>query len=484
MYRFQICFTVCLSIASISTTLADEPSPVAANADSGDLAAVATADKTSAAGQKPDSIEADPKAQPEKEGSAKEADESSKEVKENDDQKSPKKSAEAAKRDSSKDSSGDKLKSENKKLKQVREGVQIREGVYVSAPSADKSFRLLGEFAGEISGSDSSDQPPRTIGLQLRPVSGTDFDAMILEGGLPGVGATFIDPGDGAQPIGDRKPTPMRLVGRRNGDVLVLSGGPFAIFVDPGGCTLIDPSGKNIGRLDRVVRTSPSLAARPPKGAIVLFGMPGEGAKNADGKKNDHLVGATVTEDGLLEEGFTIKPMIQDFDLHVEFRLPYMPRADGQKRGNSGIYIHSRYECQVLDSFAKVSEFSDLGAIYRFKAPRINMALPPLSWQTYDIRFTAARFNSDGSKFSDARLTSWVNGVKVQDDVSLPSQTGHGKLEEPILLPTHIQDHGDPVRYRNLWIIDRGLVQATFPVTGGEQSKTVSDSGKADDRRK
>ena len=259
---------------------------------------------------------------------------------------------------------------------------------------------------------------------------------------------------------------PMRLVGRRSDDMLVLSGGPFAIFVDPQGCTLISSTGEKLGRLDRVQRTSPTMWSAPPEGSIVLF----------DGTNTQHLENAVVGENGLLSEGFTIKPMIQDFDLHVEFRLPYMPGFDDQKRGNSGIYIHSRYECQVLDSFAQEPKFNHLGSLYRFKAPDVNMAFPPLSWQTYDIRFTSPRYNADGSKFSDARVTSWVNGVKVQDDVSLSSPTGNGKDEEPLQLPIHFQNHNDPIRFRNLWMVDRGLVQADFPVEGTGEPAATEDS--------
>ena len=163
-------------------------------------------------------------------------------------------------------------------------------------------------------------------------------------------------------------------------------------------------------------------------------------------------------------EGADVKPMFQDFNLHVEFRLPYMPQADGQARGNSGLYLQSRYECQVLDSFATEPVYDGLGALYKFKVPDLNMAFPPLSWQTYDVHFTAPRWAADGTKIRDAHITSWVNGVKVQDNVALPNKTGAGRPEEPILLPIRLQNHGDPVRYRNIWIIDRGLASGEFPI--------------------
>ena len=325
-------------------------------------------------------------------------------------------------------------------------------------PENDTSYWLLGEFVGEVkeSGDDNPDRKGNRMGLQLRPIGETDFDAQMFDGGLPGEGESFADEPN-QDPVGTPR-TPMRLVGRRSGKLLVLSGGPFAIFVDAAGCTLIDPAGKQLGRLERVSRASASLGASPPPGAIVLYGN--------DGGDTSNLVNAKVAADGSIKQGFSIKPMVQDFDLHVEFRTPYMPEMQDQKRGNSGIYIHGRYEMQILDSFAQAPKYNHLGSIYKAKAPDTNMALPPLSWQTYDIQFTAARYNADGSKYADARVTSWVNGVKVQDDVTLASFTGHGKPEEPLLLPIHLQDHGDEVRFRNLWIVDRGLVSVDFPVKG------------------
>ena len=88
----------------------------------------------------------------------------------------------------------------------------------------------------------------------------------------------------------------------------------------------------------------------------------------------------------------------------------------------------------------------------------------PLTWQTYDVRFTAPRWAADGSKLRNAFVTSWVNGIKVQDNVELPNKTGAGKAEAPVLLPIRFQDHGDPVRFRNAWVVDRGIMSVTFPV--------------------
>ena len=144
-------------------------------------------------------------------------------------------------------------------------------------------------------------------------------------------------------------------------------------------------------------------------------------------------------------------------------------------------------ECQVLDSFALIPKIDGLGALYRFRPPAINMCFPPLVWQTYDVQFTAPRWNADGTKARNATITSWVNGVKVQDNVSLPNKTGAGKIEEPLLLPTRFQNHGDPVRFRNIWVVDRGLATGEFPQTPTKeqvQSAIKSEQLKRKERAK
>lgn len=327
---------------------------------------------------------------------------------------------------------------------------------YTQPPENDLNFQLMGEFVGRIRVSEDQDTAKQqgnkrrrqTVALQIRPVAGNQFHARAYFGGLPG---------ETKQPSED-----MFLIGLRSGDnKLVLSGGPWAIFVDPDGCNLVASDGGRLGRLDRVERISPTLGAEPPEGAVVIF----------DGSGTEQFTEGEMTDNGLLTEGAQIKPMFQDFNLHVEFRLPYMPQADGQSRGNSGLYLQSRYECQVLDSFGTETMFNGLGALYRMQSPERNMAFPPLVWQTYDIHFTAPRWASDGTKVRDAHVTSWVNGVKVQDNVALPSKTGAGQAEAPSLLPIKIQDHGDPVRFRNIWIIDRGLTQTKFPVMATKEQR-------------
>ena len=307
---------------------------------------------------------------------------------------------------------------------------------YTSPPPKDMSFPLMGEFMGLVTSDDGKKQ---VVGLQIRSIGNDQFDAVAYYGGLPG------------QP--KFSPEPIQMIGKRSGEFVVLSGGPWAIFVENNQCRVVDVKGKLRGQLKRVKRRSPTMHSPAPEGAVVLF----------DGTGTDQFTTAEMTDDDLLMEGADVKPMFQDFNLHVEFRLPYMPYADGQQRGNSGLYLQSRYECQVLDSFALIPKIDGLGALYRFRPPAINMCFPPLVWQTYDVQFTAPRWNADGTKARNATITSWVNGVKVQDNVSLPNKTGAGKIEEPLLLPTRFQNHGDPVRFRNIWVVDRGLASGEFP---------------------
>jgi hypothetical protein len=142
--------------------------------------------------------------------------------------------------------------------------------------------------------------------------------------------------------------------------------------------------------------------------------------------------------------------------------------------------LQSRYECQILDSFALDPLFNGLGSLYRFRAPELNMSFPPLVWQTYDVQFTAPRWSSDGSKLRDAHITSWINGVKVQDDIPLPDKTGAGKQEEPLLLTTRFQDHGDPVRFRNIWLVDRGLASGEFPILATQEEREAAAKAEQD----
>ena len=205
------------------------------------------------------------------------------------------------------------------------------------------------------------------------------------------------------------------------------------------------PNDQIARELKKLERKSPTLGAAPPTGAIVLF----------DGKIAEKFSPGILTPDGLLAAGATSEQKFQSCQLHVEFVLPFMPEARGQGRGNSGCYLQGRYEVQILDSFGLKGENGECGGVYGIKAPDVSMCLPPLAWQTFDIDYTAAKFDGD-KKVRDATITVKHNGVIVHKDVPLPqATTAAPEPEGPAPGPIYLQDHGNPVRHRNVWIVEK-----------------------------
>ena len=143
-----------------------------------------------------------------------------------------------------------------------------------------------------------------------------------------------------------------------------------------------------------------------------------------------------------------------DAHIHVEWREPDMPWESGQGKGNSGVYIQGCSELQVLDSYGvDVPDFSDCGAIYSVYPPLVNACRPALEWQTYDIFLRAPRFDADGNVTENARVTILQNGVCIQNNIELWRTTPGGIVEEKVAVgPLLLQDHGNPVSFRNVWI--------------------------------
>ncbi len=144
-----------------------------------------------------------------------------------------------------------------------------------------------------------------------------------------------------------------------------------------------------------------------------------------------------------------------DHRIHLEFRVPEMPGASGQAKGNSGVYVQGRYEVQILDSYGMLPALDRCGAIYGIRAPSTNAARPAGVWQTFEITFRAPRFDAYGNVLENARLTVVQNGVTIHENVELP-RTTTASMSSRIVRegPLMLQDHGAPVEFRNIRVED------------------------------
>ena len=294
-----------------------------------------------------------------------------------------------------------------------------------AATGAD--LKIQGEYAGKMRDSD--------FAMQIIAYGKGRYEAILCPGGLPGAGWTM-------------EPRMRQRVNGNDSDgdgEVRFSGNGWVATLKNERIMLEDFKGSPIGRLTRTERRSETTDAPPPEGAVVIF----------DGSSLDALKdGARKTDDGLLMEGCTTKQEFGDCKVHIEFKLPFMPEVRGQARGNSGIYLASRYEVQMLDSFGLSGENNECGGIYQTAKPKVNMCYPPEQWQTYDIDFVAPRFDVAGVKVSDAQITVKHNGVLIHDKVSVPKPTASAPIAtEGPAGPIHLQNHGSAVRYRNVWVL-------------------------------
>src|SRR6266567_2070376 len=203
-----------------------------------------------------------------------------------------------------------------------------------------------------------------------------------------------------------------------------------------------------------VIDPGPFTASlRPPSDAVVLF----------DGTSLDHWTPAKwKVVNGYMEVvpgtgSIETKESFGDVQLHVEWATPTPPKGESQERGNSGVFLMGKYEVQVLDSYHnKTYPDGQAGAIYGQYPPLVNASRPPGQWQSYDIVFRRPHFDAQGNIERPARMTVFHNGVLVQDDQPLVGPTTHAErapyTAHPDKLPLSLQDHGNRVRYRNIWI--------------------------------
>lgn len=252
--------------------------------------------------------------------------------------------------------------------------------------------------------------------------------------------------------------------GKLDGEVIRFEGNGWSGTVSKDG--IVGTSGVKFS-LKRVVRSSPTLGAKAPEGAIVLF----------DGKNFDawqHGDGRPVTWN-LLDEGrMEVRSFLKDDNkqkqiggdiqtkqkfgnckIHLEFRYPVEPGLSGQGRGNSGFFFQNDYEVQVLNSYGLQGLWNECGALYKASPPKVNAARPPMQWQTYDIVYTASVWEGD-KLISAPRIEVRLNGVLIHHDQEIPFVTAHAFASRQALPkgdgPIRLQDHGNAIQFRNVWL--------------------------------
>ncbi len=206
------------------------------------------------------------------------------------------------------------------------------------------------------------------------------------------------------------------------------------------------------------VTPNSAAALTPPSDAVVLFN--GEETDMWEHPNGDPL--QWEIEDGILQVipgtgDIQTKQGFGDCQLYVEWAAPAPPEGDGQDRGNSGVFLMGKYEVQILDSYKNPTYADGLaGAVYGQYPPLVNACLPPGEWQSYNILFHRPRFGANGKLLQPAYMTVLHNGILIQDHVKLTGPTAY-QQRPPYSphqdnLPVRLQDHGDPVRFRRLWI--------------------------------
>lgn len=215
--------------------------------------------------------------------------------------------------------------------------------------------------------------------------------------------------------------------------------------------------------------SSQAQPGRPPADAVVLF----DGKDITSWVAMDGSPTKWVARDGAMEcvpgSGYvrTLRAF-GDCQLHVEFATPAKAEGEGQGRGNSGLFFGlDRYEIQVLDSYQnKTYADGSAASVYIQYPPLVNASRPPGQWQWYDMVWTGPRFDAEGKLLAKARLTLFHNGVLVQNNVELTGPTGWLSrapyAAHPEKLPISLQDHGNPVRYRNIWVRELGKGKKEF----------------------
>ena len=372
--------------------------------------------------------------------------------------------------------------------------VQAKDGRWIDPADATipVDFKYQGEYIGSVKGGDK-------VGCQVVSLGAGVFQAVLYSGGLPWAGwdgknRSIMDGklmGDeviftaasgkrahvAATRGRERKPSSTRV--------------SLVTKFPPKGhkpCTAIIHGDKMKGefdgepfRLSKTIRKSPTLGQKPPPGALVLF----DGTSKSEwsrGMINEKF--ATLMPKGDLVS----KRSFDNYSIHLEFMLPYQPDYRSQDRGNSGFYQVQDYEIQILDSFAMDGAHNECGGIYSHKGSDLNMCLPPLVWQTFDVEFTNA-VAKNRKKTKNAIITVRHNGLLIHDKFEIPGKSKYGARGSPEGTPGPIklQDHREPLQFRNVWIVPHGptplppasIVAETKPRPYQKPIPPTSNSAKA-----
>jgi hypothetical protein len=322
--------------------------------------------------------------------------------------------------------------------------------VYVDEKEAGPDYKVQGEYIGIVGG-----QKDRKIGVQVIALGEGCFQAVFYNGGLPGAGwdgkerIALDGKSQNGKTVFEPSKARKKYMAQPPAEFSALRDNPpggqraYEAVIENERLTARNDKGERIVA-ERITRKSPTVGMEPPAGAIVLF----------DGTNADEWDGGKMDPRKLLCAGTSSKKEFTDFTLHVEFLTPFRPTARSQGRGNSGVYLQYRYEIQVLDSFGLEGLDNECGGIYRKGTPKLNMCLPPLTWQTYDVEFTAPQFEN-GRKVAPAVATIRHNGVVIHDKLKIDGKTGGSKGNEGEPGAVHLQGHGNPVFFRNIWIVPK-----------------------------
>lgn len=208
--------------------------------------------------------------------------------------------------------------------------------------------------------------------------------------------------------------------------------------------------------LDVPLVTASAKTGGPPSDAIVLF----DGTNLSNWKKPD----GSAAHWKLGENAMTVasggdimtRDSFENFQLHLEFRTPSVVKGDGQGRGNSGLFLQDRYEVQILDNYNNPTYSNgQAGSIYKQTPPLANVCKAPGEWQTYDVIYSAPVFSTKGTLLHPAYVTVIHNGVIVQNHTAIQGTTpykGRGVYEPHGAAPIRLQDHGNPMSFRNIWL--------------------------------